>query len=209
MNEFEALGQTMNALLKEQKRQEEVAIEQMKESVKLERLRQNRERNIQRQRWQRQQRQIGYQRQHQMLEATKSLYEGEIEKLSQLAQNAQGLSAQQLELMMQKRTLEIMEIDQELSGIQPQNRSWLRLQIEQLNSRIEALDEVLQTQEQMELDVQLKQMEEEQLKEEALRLVALKRELTQKYPPDVVNQILTEMRRLQAEKMARKDYYSP
>jgi hypothetical protein len=191
MNEFETLGRTMNALQQEKQRQE-------------------RERNKQRQTWQRQ---ISYQQRQQRriadLETTKSLYEGEVEKLSTLVQSAQGPEAEQLELMLQKRQLEIMEIDQELSGVQSDGRSWLRLQIEQLDNRIEALEEMLQMQEQMEIENQLKQMEEKQLREEAERLVNIKQELGQKYPSDVAQQILTEMRRLQAVKMAQKDYYNP
>jgi hypothetical protein len=191
MNEFETLGRTMNALQQEKQRQE-------------------RERNKQRQTWQRQ---ISYQQRQQRriadLETTKSLYEGEVEKLSTLVQSAQGPEAEQLELMLQKRQLEIMEIDQELSGVQSGGRSWLRLQIEQLDNRIEALEEMLQMQEQMEIENQLKQMEEKQLREEAERLVNIKQELGQKYPSDVAQQILTEMRRLQAVKMAQKDYYNP
>jgi hypothetical protein len=191
MNEFEILGRTMNALQKEKQRQE-------------------REHNRQRQTWQRQ---ISYQQRQQRrvaeLEANKSLFEGEIEKLSKLAQNAQGPEAEQLELLLQKRQLEIMEIDQELSGVQSFGRGWLRLQIEQLDNRIETLEEMLQTQEQMYLESQMKQMEEEKLREEAERLVNLKQELEQKYPPDVAQQILTEMRRLQAVKMAQKNYYNP
>jgi ATP-dependent Lon protease len=96
-----------------------------------------------------------------------------------------------------------------LSGVQSFGRGWLRLQIEQLDNRIETLEEMLQTQEQMYLESQMKQMEEEKLREEAERLVNLKQELEQKYPPDVAQQILTEMRRLQAVKMAQKNYYNP
>ena len=102
-----------------------------------------------------------------------------------------------------------MEIDHELAGVQSQSRTWLRSQIEQIDNRLEMLGEVLQAQEQLELESQLKQMEEERLREEAERIFNAKKELEQKYPPEVVEEILLEMRRLQAVRMAQKSNFNP
>jgi len=211
MYEFESLATTMKALKKEKERQEEVALERiretgraLKQSINLEHLRQGRER-------QERQRRISYHQRQQRriaeLEATKILYQDEIEMLSTSAQSTQGVEAEQLQLMAHKRQLDIMEIEQELAGMRSQSRGLLRSQIRQIENRIEMLDEMLQTQEQMRLESQLRQMEEEKLREEAEKLVNAKRELEEKYPPEVANQILEEIRRLKARKMAKEDEF--
>lgn len=203
MSEFESLARTMNALQQEKERQERVELERIKETnrmlkqkTKLEYLRRERRRQ-----------QISYHQQQRRriseLEATKILYQDEVQMLLTLVQGAQGIEAEQLRLMAQKRELEIMEIEQELAGVQAQSRSWLRIQIQQLDNRLEMLEEILQAQEQIQLESQLRQMEQEQLRNEAEKLVEAKQELEQKYPPNVVQEILTEMRRLKAIRMAQ------
>ena len=103
MAEFESLANAVIALQKEKKRQEQAELGKIKERNKM--LKQ--ETRLEYLRQKRRQRQISYHKRQQRriaeIEAAKILYQDEVEMLSTLAQNAQGLEAQRLELLAQKR----------------------------------------------------------------------------------------------------------
>jgi len=218
MEEFKMLARTMRALQKEKERQERLELQRLEETnkelrlkVHLENIRRRREKEVQRDLWLQKQEQNAYQKHQEerklLQEERKMLLEREIEDLLKSAQAAEGMEAERLRLLARRYELEIMKIER--AGLD--DCDLLDVQIQRIDNRLEIVEKMLQTQEEFLIEAEFKEVEEAKLREEAERTVNTRRELEERYPDqsDVVEEILLEMKRLKAARMAQKSNFNP
>jgi hypothetical protein len=217
MEEFKILARTMKALQQEKERQERLELQRLEETnkelrlkVHLECIRRRREKEVQRDLWLQRQEQHTHQKHQEerklLKEERKVLLEREIENLLQFAQNAEGIEAERLRLLARRYELEIMQIER--AGLD--DCDLINVQIQRIDNRLGMVEKMLQTQEEFLYEAELKEVEEAKLREEAERTVNMRRALEQRYPdqPNVVEEILLELKRLKVARMAQKSNFN-